>query len=97
MLTKLAGFLLLLLAFGAAQANADSGYEFIGTLTLPGNSANPGVGETINFTVELDTPVARCYLRSWEHRYSIPLVRWGRICFRREELGLATYPSSVMR
>jgi hypothetical protein len=54
MLAKLVGFLLLLLAFGASQASADSVYEIIGTLTIPGNNSNPGVGETINFSVELD-------------------------------------------
>jgi hypothetical protein len=54
MLNKLACVLLLFLVFGASQARADSEYEIIGTLTIPGNSANPGVGETINFSVELD-------------------------------------------
>jgi hypothetical protein len=53
MLGKFAGFLLLLLAFGL-QANADSIYEVIGTLTVPGNSSNPGVGETIIYSFELD-------------------------------------------
>jgi len=55
MLAKLAGFLLLLLTFGAVQANADSIYEVIGTLTIPGNYLNPGVGETINFSFEFDS------------------------------------------
>jgi hypothetical protein len=54
MFTKLGGFLLLLLALGASQARADSVYEIVGTLTLSGNSANPGVSETINFSFELD-------------------------------------------
>jgi hypothetical protein len=54
MLAKLAGFLLLLLAFGAVQANADTIYEIRGTMTVPGNSSNPGVSETINFSFELD-------------------------------------------
>ncbi len=54
MLAKLAGFLLPLLAFGAVQADADSVYEISGTLTIPGNSSNPGVSETINFSFELD-------------------------------------------
>lgn len=54
MLNKLACVLLLLLVFGTSQVRADSVYEIIGTLTIPGNSANPGVGETINFSVELD-------------------------------------------
>jgi hypothetical protein len=49
---KAAGFLFLLLTLGAAQANADSVYEVIGTLTVPGSS--PGVGETINYSFELD-------------------------------------------
>jgi hypothetical protein len=54
MFAKLTGFLILLLAFGAIQANADSIYEVIGTLTIPGNSSNPGVSETINYSFELD-------------------------------------------
>jgi hypothetical protein len=54
MFTKLAGFLLLLLAFGTQQARADSVYEIRGTLTIPGNSANPGIAETINYSFELD-------------------------------------------
>jgi hypothetical protein len=29
-------------------------YEVIGTLTIPGNSSNPGVGESINYSFELD-------------------------------------------
>ena len=55
MLAKVTGFLLLLLAFGAVQANADSVYKIIGTLTIPGNYLNPGVGETINFSFEFDS------------------------------------------
>jgi len=51
---KLAGFLLLLLAFGAVQANADTIYEIAGTMTVPGNSSSPGIKETINFSFELD-------------------------------------------
>jgi hypothetical protein len=54
MSTKLAGFLLLLLTFGSVQVNADQVYEVIGTLTIPGNRSNPGVGETINYAFELD-------------------------------------------
>jgi hypothetical protein len=54
MLAKLVGFLLLLLAFGAVQANADSIFEITGTMTVPGNSSNPGVSETMNFSFELD-------------------------------------------
>jgi hypothetical protein len=51
---KLAVFILASLLFSAIQARADSVYEIIGTLTIPGNSANPGVGETINYSFELD-------------------------------------------
>lgn len=29
-------------------------YEVIGTLTVPGNSLNPGVGQSINYSFELD-------------------------------------------
>ena len=54
MLVKFAGFLLLLFAFGAVQAKADSIYEIVGTLAIPGNSANPGVSETMNYSFELD-------------------------------------------
>jgi hypothetical protein len=54
MLSKSAGFLLLLLALGAVQANADSVYEISGTLTIPGNSSNLGVSETINYSFDLD-------------------------------------------
>jgi hypothetical protein len=54
MLAKLTGCLLLLCAFGVQQAKADSVYEVIGSMTIPGNSANPGVGETINYSFELD-------------------------------------------
>ena len=49
---KVAGFLLLFLSLGSIQANADGVYEVIGTLTVPGSS--PGVGETINYSFELD-------------------------------------------
>lgn len=56
MVAKFAGFLLLLLTFGAVQANADSIYQVTGTLTIPGNSANPGVSETVNYSFELDYP-----------------------------------------
>jgi hypothetical protein len=49
---KAVGFLLLFLSLGAVQANADSVYEVIGTLTVPGYS--PGVGETINYSFEID-------------------------------------------
>lgn len=49
---KAVGFLLLLLTLGAVQADADSVYEVIGTMTVPGYS--PGVGETINYSFELD-------------------------------------------
>jgi hypothetical protein len=49
---KAASFLLLFLGLGAVPANADSVYEVIGTLTVPGYS--PGVGETINYSFELD-------------------------------------------
>jgi hypothetical protein len=51
---KLAIFPLLLLVFGALQANADTIYEINGTMHVSGNSASPGVGETINFSFELD-------------------------------------------
>lgn len=51
---RTAGLLLLFLSLGAVQAKADSVYEVIGTLTVPGNSSNPGVGETINYSFELD-------------------------------------------
>ena len=53
MLAKFA-VLLLLLAFGAIQASADSVFEIVGTLTIPGNSSNPGVSETINYSFEFD-------------------------------------------
>jgi len=53
MFAKLGGLLLLLLALGAVEARADAVYEVIGTLTIPGNSSNPGVGETINYSFEL--------------------------------------------
>jgi hypothetical protein len=53
-LAKVASFLLLLLAFGAVQAHADSIYDVIGTLTIPGNSSNPSVSETINYSFMLD-------------------------------------------
>jgi hypothetical protein len=56
MLAKLAGCLLLLMALGAVQANADSIYEVIGTLTVPGNSSNPSLHQTINYSFELDYP-----------------------------------------
>jgi hypothetical protein len=49
-----AGCLLLLCAFGAQQAKADNIYEVIGSMTIPGNAANPGVGETINYSFEMD-------------------------------------------
>jgi hypothetical protein len=52
MLNKLARVLLLPLVFGASPARADSQYEIIGTLTMPGNV--PGVGETINYSFEVD-------------------------------------------
>jgi hypothetical protein len=29
-------------------------YEIIGTLTVPGNKSNPGVGQSINYSFELD-------------------------------------------
>ena len=29
-------------------------YEIIGTLAIPGNAANPGVGQSINYSFELD-------------------------------------------
>ncbi len=29
-------------------------YEVIGTLTIPGNKSNPGVGQSINYSFELD-------------------------------------------
>ena len=54
MLTKLAGFLVLLLTFGAVQAKADTIDEIIGTMTILGNSANPGVSETINYAFEYE-------------------------------------------
>jgi hypothetical protein len=54
MLAKLAGFLLLMLTYGAIQAPADSVYEIIGTLTISGSSSNPSVGESINYSFELD-------------------------------------------
>ncbi len=53
-LAKSAGLLLLLLAFEAGPAKADSVYEVIGTLTIPGNYLNPGVIETINFSFKFD-------------------------------------------
>jgi hypothetical protein len=49
---KTVGLMLLFLALSAVPANADSVYEVIGTLTVPGSS--PGVGETINYSFELD-------------------------------------------
>lgn len=51
MFAKLTGCLLLLLAFGAVQANADSVYQITGTLTIPGNT--PGIVETINYSFQL--------------------------------------------
>jgi hypothetical protein len=51
---NLARSLLLLLVFGVVQANADTVYLVKGTMTVPGNSANPGVSETIDFSFELD-------------------------------------------
>jgi hypothetical protein len=54
MRTKIGGLLLLLLTFGVAQTNADSVYEISGTMTVSGNSSNPGVQETVNFSFELD-------------------------------------------
>jgi len=42
------------LVCGANQAKADTVYEITGTMTVPGNSSNPGVSETINFSFELD-------------------------------------------
>ena len=62
---RLGGFLLLLLASGALQARADTIYEIIGTLTIPGNSANPGVSETINYSFMLD------YTNSFQGYYPI--------------------------
>ena len=56
MFARLAGFLLLLLTFGAWRVNADSIYQITGSMTIPGNSANPGVSETINFSFELFYP-----------------------------------------
>jgi hypothetical protein len=51
---KFASLLALLVTFGTARARADAIYEVIGTMTVPGNSANPGVGETVDYSFELD-------------------------------------------
>jgi hypothetical protein len=51
---KLAVVILASLLFSAMQARGDSVYEVIGSLTVPGNSANPGVGETIKYSFEMD-------------------------------------------
>jgi hypothetical protein len=53
MKTKLIGLLLLLATF-SFSAHADTFYNITGSLTIPGNSANPGMFETINFSVDLD-------------------------------------------
>jgi hypothetical protein len=63
MLQKLAGVLLVLLTFGAVESHADSVYQMTGSLTIPGDSANPTVSETINFSFELDySPLGEPYL-----------------------------------
>jgi hypothetical protein len=54
MFPRFAGLVLLLLVFGALQANADTIYDINGTLEVRGNGSNPSVIETIKYSFELD-------------------------------------------
>jgi hypothetical protein len=89
MFPRLTSFLFLLLVFGALQANADTIYEINGTLHVAGNSANPGVGETIKYSFELD------YTQALNDPFTMPSIVGTPIITSSGPLGTFSIPFGV--